>query len=172
MSPSNGVTQSLPVLAANAQSAAYVELQGYRSSTVRLGTMTLGRGFSNAYFLYKREVVAPHPQPHCRHHPDCRPLRPWRATGRDTDVRRTWIALSTVRPTCAPWGAYSGGGMARNCEAIGSHLAPFARLPEGQNGARSARIFLRSRPPSTTKAFLPAKVVFGNGCWSPSTCFC
>ena len=35
--------------------------------------MTLGRGFSNAYFLYKRKVLAPHPEPHCRQRPVCRP---------------------------------------------------------------------------------------------------
>ena len=37
---------------------------------------------------------------------DCRPRRPRRATGRDTVVRRTWIALSMVRPRCAPRGAF------------------------------------------------------------------
>ena len=45
------------------------------------------------------------------------------------------MALRHLGPTRAPWGAYSGGGMARNCEAIGSDLAPFARLPEEPNGA-------------------------------------
>ena len=56
-------------------------------------------------------------------------MRPCRATGRDTDVRRTWVALRRLGPTRAPRGAYSGGAMARNCDAIGSDLAPLARLP-------------------------------------------
>ena len=53
------------------------------------------------------------------------------------------VALSPVRPTRAPRGAYSGGGMARNCDAIGSDLAPLARLPEEPNGVRTAPIPLR-----------------------------
>ena len=94
--------------------------------------MTLGRGFSNAYFLYKRKVVAPHPEPHCRHHPDCRPVRHCRPTWRDTDVKRTWVAFQRLGPTRAPRGAL--WHIHRTCEreACGSDLARFARLPDGR----------------------------------------
>ena len=43
--------------------------------------------------------------------------------------------------------------MARNCEAIGSDLAPFARLPEEPNGVRTALIPLRDHYHPLPKLF-------------------
>ena len=71
---------------------------------------------------------------------------------------------ATWADTCALRGAL--WHIHRTCEheAYGSDLTPLVRLPLRPNGARTAPILLRSWPPSTTKPFLPAKVVFAGRC--------
>ena len=69
-----------------------------------------------------------------------------------------------VRPTRAPRGALWHTHRTCEHEAYGSDLTPLVRLPLRPNGARTAPILLRSRPPSTTKSFLPAKVVLAGHC--------
>ena len=86
----------------------------------------------NYYFLYIERYRAPLLRIRTlrrRRRFDCRPHRPCRATGRDTDVRRTWVALSPVRPTCAPRGALWHTHRTCEHEAYGSDLTPLARLP-------------------------------------------
>ena len=61
----------------------------------------------NFYFLYKESAAAWLRVLPRRRRPLRRPVRHCRATGRDTDVRRTWVALSPVRPTRAPRGAFA-----------------------------------------------------------------
>ena len=99
-----------------------------------------------------------------RRRPHRRPVRRCRATGRAIELGRTWIAFWPVRPTRALRGAL--WHIHRTCEheAYGSDLTPLVRLPLRPNGVRTAPILLRSWPPSTTKSFLPAKVVFAGSC--------
>ena len=84
-------------------------------------------------YVYIGHKSGPIPHPHRelrrRRRPHRNPVRPCRPTGRDTDVRRTWVALSPVRPTRAPLGAFSWVRIARELETYRSDLTPLARLP-------------------------------------------
>ena len=53
--------------------------------------------------------------------------------------------------------------MARNCEAIGSDLAPFARLPEEPNGVRTAPDSPQILTTIHYQGFFASK---GGVCWS------
>ena len=170
VSPSNRLTRSLPLFSASAGFSRYVELAGYWSSAVRLGPMTVWRGLFEcllSIFLYKgnrRKVLAPHPEPHCRQRPVCRPVRSCRATGRDTDVRRTWVALRRLGPTRAPRGAFLRVLAAVELSADPRTGRRSRVSPYGRTALDWPRFDPAPDHHRTTKPFLPAKVVFAGRC--------
>ena len=83
-----------------------------------------------------------------------------RATGRDTDVRRTWVALRHLGPTRAPRGAFPRGLAVVKLSADARTGRRSRASPLWPNRARLASLSPPHLLPSPTKSFLPAKVVF------------
>ena len=112
--------------------------------------------FMTGLYVYIRHKSGPIPRegpytaphPHCklrrRQPPRHRPVRRCRATGRDTDVRRTWVALRHLGPPRAPRGACLRGLAVVELSASARIWRCSCASPYG--GTRTRLTSLRLRP--------------------------